>query len=617
MAVISQQFPVFYRENGVLTIEGLVDPEPILVRKLPITSVLHHFGDASSKTLDPTDSLYQGYTERIVFHNVTTHHPDHDRGTSRAVLMTQTMAEFAKRNRQFRREDKIEGFKTLQPRQLAVVNYAWIDAAYKYPDSPIGEFQEMEDKFWAVVHAIKQIDAITKRQHFIVVPTPMTLVGKSILDNRSMDSDQKLANIFRGFDERLLRHIWLFLNPALKERSVFGDFTEEQLRCVNFLYKSFGDKYLVLNLGYLFSWVRGNKNLTMKSSPIVKDFKEVQKYFLRGMLALQSFIINGESEAKLAEEAAEKMKQEDAAQKAEAEGSEQSDRFHQDRELQRAEVQNAAQLRSNRREDGDNEGRGSAEVGDRAASDVTQRVKEADIDRDLEMLEKLTARRFANLERLASKVKKASDAAERAEGEEIQEPQGYTSDIEESVESIDAALSRPATIQDSLNSKLTKLADSGAITAPELRKKLQATASIGKMEDPYGSGKTVEQASVVTQADLDVDEATATLDVPPTVLDSSMARDTLGAIAEKYNTNTIYKDILASAQAVQRGGVVIKNHTVNQVNTELGAYDVHTLEIQPLRGRPSVISARIPRVNEDGIFVAKGNRYVMRKQPVD
>ena len=68
---------------------------------------------------------------------------------------------------------------------------------------------------------------------------------------------------------------------------------------------------------------------------------------------------------------------------------------------------------------------------------------------------------------------------------------------------------------------------------------------------------------------------------------------------------------------IQVSGVVIRNHEIVRHHSVMGSHDVHSLELRSVSGKTSNIKFSLPVVDEEGVFVASGNKYLLRKQRVD
>lgn len=630
-----QQFPVFLREHGLIRLDELPSPEPTLIKRLPAGSALHYLGSEEAPQIDTSDPLMLGYVAVVKHMDIVQYPPGVVGGVHKPLNLTSQSMKFDKDHRGFKVVKEFKDLKVITSSQLMVMNYGFLDKAYKYPEVASADFIQYENKLKTLVATIKKIETINSRNHFVVLDVPANLVPKSMLDKDLGIDKMKLAKAFPGKDEQLLRELWHFLVPPVKAEdgttykpvsvvSVFDSFTNDELRKVNLIYKSYDGKYTVINLGYLYSWVRNNENLTLMKSVSVKDFEDVQRYFLRGLIVMQSINTTGASEAAKEEALRQKAAEEEARLKSEEEESEKDDRFLQDQEYNAAAIRDKSKLDESGPVIGADGTRTAAEVQelnrkDAKSIDIIEppAVDEAALKADLDALEKIYASQQLSKEKIA-KSKKLDEAAMAPLALEDQVPdEGYTSDIPESPEEIKAQFFTPRSSEEILTAQLDRMAEEGRITATEYRKRAELIKKSGDILDPFGSGKPISQAKIVTREELAVTEQEAALNVPPTVIDKSMAAANLSVIARKYNTETIYKDTLGMVMGLQKGGVVIKDFRLDRRAEITGDYDIYTLELAPLQGMPSIVSVRVPRIMEDGTFTAKNTKYSMRKQMVD
>jgi hypothetical protein len=63
--------------------------------------------------------------------------------------------------------------------------------------------------------------------------------------------------------------------------------------------------------------------------------------------------------------------------------------------------------------------------------------------------------------------------------------------------------------------------------------------------------------------------------------------------------------------------VIISNYEVVKIEDIMGDYEMHTVKVKPVRGISSTLRFKLPCVDDEGVFVANGNRYKMRRQRSD
>lgn len=631
-----QQFPVFLREHGLIRLDDLPSPEPTLIKRLPAESALHFLGSDDAPSIDPSNPLMLGYPSAVRHMDIVKYPVGVSGGTHKPVLISQISSGFDRMNRGFKYVKEIADLRPIPSGQLMVLNYGYLDQAYRYPEVASSEYIRFENKLKTVISTIKSIEATNSRNHFLVLDVPANLVPKSLLDKNFGTDKLKLVHAFPGADEQLLRQLWTFLIPPEKNKdgtfskvfgtvSVFDDLTDKELRKVNLLFRSYDGKYTCINLGYLYSWVRGNQNLTFMKTVSMKDYVDVQRYLLRGMMVMQTINATGASEAAKEEALRQQAAEQEAQARAEAEEevSEKDERFLQDQEHKATALRDKSELSEASPVLGADGTRTTSEIQDAQRKDARAdlvaeepTVDEQSVNADLEALEKVYQSQQLTKE-ARTKAKKLNEEAMEPIDTQPEPTEGYTSESTMSPEEIKDKFFTHKSTEDILVAQLDKMAEDGRVTATEYRKRLEMIKNTGTILDPYGSGKPISQAQIVTKEELAISNEEAQLNVPATVIDKSMARSSLNVIARKYNTQTLYKDMLGMVQGIQAGGVVIKDYRIERRSEITGDYDVHTLELVPLSGSPSIISFRTPRVYEDGTFIAKNTKYAMRKQMVD
>jgi len=160
-------------------------------------------------------------------------------------------------------------------------------------------------------------------------------------------------------------------------------------------------------------------------------------------------------------------------------------------------------------------------------------------------------------------------------------------------------------------------AEANLITAADYRKMTQAIDAFQNSPDPYGSKQPRIKAMVITSEDEILSPKDSAIVTSDSVPDKTMASSSLKSMDSKYLSHVHKKDVLRAIDAIQSAGVVVRNHEVDIGYSVLGAYEQHTLELKPVDGSPSSIKFTLPIVEDDGTFMAGGNKYLMRKQRVD
>lgn len=159
------------------------------------------------------------------------------------------------------------------------------------------------------------------------------------------------------------------------------------------------------------------------------------------------------------------------------------------------------------------------------------------------------------------------------------------------------------------------LAGDGLLSAAEMRRFEALAEQYKKLPNPYGKGTLAEQAKV-TLEDLKMPEPTPMPD-SERVLDKSMLKSSLNDFDSRYIDRIMSKDMTNCVLSLQQTGFAITGYDVEEVEDAVNHYEIHTLRVTPVNGSPSTIRFRIPKVQEDGSYLANGVKYRMRKQRGD
>ena len=173
----------------------------------------------------------------------------------------------------------------------------------------------------------------------------------------------------------------------------------------------------------------------------------------------------------------------------------------------------------------------------------------------------------------------------------------------------------------SLEDNITKIAEDygrrGLLSAAEVRRMASLSKRYKDIPDPFGGKGKLEDLTKFTDEELKVEEQSPIVDSITGVVDNSMLSCSLKHFDERYIRKVLPKDIVSMVMNLQKAGVAVENYTVQPYDDLNDSFDVHTVKLAPVIGKPSTISFRVPRIEEDGTFKAAGTQYRMRKQRGD
>lgn len=164
--------------------------------------------------------------------------------------------------------------------------------------------------------------------------------------------------------------------------------------------------------------------------------------------------------------------------------------------------------------------------------------------------------------------------------------------------------------------EIEKLAQAGRLSVAAYRKLNEGADNLKNMKNPYDDsesyidGLTVPEELVKVEPEIVVDS--------PQMLDKQWTQNTTDVMRRTYNQKILRKDVLGAVASSMRLGLVLHDHKVDEITTVGGSYEQHVLRVQPVgASEPATVVFRIPKLTEDGTWIANGTEYGMRSQRVD
>lgn len=161
-----------------------------------------------------------------------------------------------------------------------------------------------------------------------------------------------------------------------------------------------------------------------------------------------------------------------------------------------------------------------------------------------------------------------------------------------------------------------QLANEGLLSAAEYKRYEKISTAHQSIKDPYtGKGSIVEGMKVKPE-DVVIEGPTQLNDVAG-VTDKSMLETTLQDFDSRYVKDVLPKDIVGSVMNINNAGVAVTDYDVEKIEDVANEYEIHTVKLNPVRGKSSTIRFKVPSVREDGSYVANGVKYRLRLQRAD
>ncbi len=580
-------YPMFYRRFGIRRAVQLVAP-PIAkleLLDLPRDAVLHYVGDDESQYGPDQTGLILSQQQRIVkVEHMTTLGDNKGPPRPMAIPSGTMIREYHKRNRLTRNSTRPE-LDMRDPRTLVVENYALLPHLFRYTTNAFSGYYKwwnINSRLW---QRVGELAESTERQQYLVCQLPKFLPTLSLLRRGEVGLSRQLLDKFRDPRALFILEIWKWLGPNRAE-SMLSRAGEKGMEHMNLIWLE-GDRWFVMNLGELQRWRRPTREeleAGAEDTGVVTP-EQLQKRFLRCMMMLL--------DTRAVETHVEDANVED----------------------------------------------GEPAVGPGPSKTVTIQIETADgktktvkvnQNLDVDSLGELPVEETEkNREAIDQQIESELEALERyySENARILAAQSSEPVVDESTELAEDIFSSGEVEDSSVNDgsdlgldeafllKAEALAASGAIGAPEYARLVKLASAYKDIPNPFGNG-TIDEHAVVTPDDLKINHDPNIVD-NPSVVDKSMLSSTVAEFDSKYVEKVLSKDVSAMLLNLQNAGIAITGYSVEQREDAMGKFEIHKVQVTPVRGKTSTLEFRLPVVEPDGTFRTNGVRYRQRKQRAD
>ena len=587
-------FAPFYKQYGIRRDTQLLNPVFFPIEAMSRNSAVHYLThDEQNLDIDTSKRFIQTFKKVVV--DYTLDLAVNSASRVKTFNLANSLRPFLKANKRYRfvREAMTVN---VDPETLVIQSYNYLYANHTYPKTPISVYTRWREAEITRMAGINKSAKDSSRVHYVFVNTPKILIARSFLD-KFVDRPFTVSSlsIFDNKESWLLLEFWKWFNPTTKASSIFSQLDKNALPKVNFVFTSLETgRNVLVNLGYLQSWLKGNPNLTEFPNIKQHDSVTIQKMFLRFMMSVN--MLEEEPTVEIPDETTPLGEDQTVD---DPDTIEDPDVITDDDGDLSSYVVNDKVKSGGTKDPVSPVDFKSDKSGDASLIETDLATRLNDIDKELEELEVI------NKKQLQTKQIHIND-----DGDVVVTEEDTTIKTTEELQKDVYGLVTP---QQALIAELDSQAEYGLVTAADYKKLSAIVNSYPEKQDPYGNKRTIAEAVNIALEEYDFKEDDVTFVLPEQVSDPSMAKSTLAAFDSKYVNEQMSRHVVSVVTSLQKAGVIIRNHTVEKEVNVLGGFEIHNLEIKPVDGQPSTLKFRLPIVDEDGTFLTGGNKYSMRK----
>lgn len=162
-----------------------------------------------------------------------------------------------------------------------------------------------------------------------------------------------------------------------------------------------------------------------------------------------------------------------------------------------------------------------------------------------------------------------------------------------------------------IEERIEERALAGSLSGAEQRGLIKLSERVNNIIHPFNPALTLKDTNV-TLEDIAIVKKPVLKDVD-TIIDKSMLESSVNELDKAYVKKLFHKDMLNACKSIQNAGLIIKDIKVTQKSTAVTETDTYAIQIQPIAGKASTIKFTVPRLRENGSFLANGVNYRMDK----
>jgi len=178
-------------------------------------------------------------------------------------------------------------------------------------------------------------------------------------------------------------------------------------------------------------------------------------------------------------------------------------------------------------------------------------------------------------------------------------------------------LIKDKTKEETYNKYIEQLINSKSVSSAEIRTIKKQIADRKELKSPYNINKQIDEDTIIKPEDTNITKEEKVISVNNNLVNSVYKENILGLMDKKYINNVLYKDILACVLNLEKANIIVKSYDIDKEKSLLGNYEYHRVVLKPLDAKESIIYFKLPKINEDGTFLASAVRLKLRKQKSD
>jgi hypothetical protein len=509
-------------------------------------------------------------------------------------MFVKEIKDFLKRNKKYKWINQSKSWIDI-PGVPYIVNYCSLDKSYKYRARDGVDYWRKVNFFNTVIDNVASELKTSNRTQFVYFDIPQTLPSISRLSEaeqqllknagKELPIDRRLRTVFGSDGGFLLLQLWVWAGEH-RELSIFSKLPEDQLNRVTFM-TSLDGRYSILNLGTFKSWIKSATNPNASLAP-----RRAQMSILRHFMALQQIATLSEDKVIVDEESAKDQGIDPNTLSVNLAEDKLADLIGGDSEY-------LSELPAEAKLNVDIDANAFRKGKNLNVNIHSKAVKQEPINGEVNDAEDFL---FDQMERDLTQhavTTAQSEVDSLVESENVYRP--YTpSEV------------TPTTKIESITRELSS---DGLMSSAEVRRALSLGDRYTKIKSPFNPDQTLDEYMAISKEELAIGEVTPLTNKPlKGIIDESMLNYSLKDFKSRYINDIMGKDIVNAALHFQKAGIAVTDMNLTRVDEFLGSYNILSVQLTPVVGKPTTVRFKYPVIDEDGVFVSNGVKYKLKIQ---
>lgn len=464
---------------------------------------------------------------------------------------------------------------------LPVFSYGFLDNLHKYEKKRTSELFRWQNYHYTVLHNVAKIAMLSDRQQFIELDVPVRYPTRDNLRKCINGIDEHNLTYVNNKNMWLIVEFWNFLSPpdpktGVKPYSfIFQNIDKDVWDKVNIIWR-IDDKYICTNIGIMMG-------LVADDDPKHTKLIALRRAFLKLMINLKTVREMNEEEQNAVEQNIDytpnKHNVIDDENDEDAPIGILDDDSNDDDDVNSS-FDDSQFIKANKRMS-------------TSPVDVDRMVENPD---DIVLDDEVEEQEEDNLDSILNEV--AEDTS--VEDAVYQEYKPGATDA-----------------KDILETETNKLVKAGIMSTGSKQRLLDMLENSYGLDSPISANKSIGEDMVISKEDIIIEPKNRLPVESKDILDESMKYSSLNKLNKQYITKVMQKDVLNSVMNIQKGGLVIKEYSTEEIETINDHFVIHKVQIETLKGHVSTLSFKLPVVKPDGTFISNGTKRILRSQRGD